>query len=106
MTKDEFKNYSLAQTNWWITYANTKENKERTKFRDNEISLIGNIHAVVCDSFDEGMSMLKSDIIRWMAPLLEYGAIMSDFTLVYSSDDIENNRVWASTSVVYWESFD
>lgn len=77
----------------------------KTEFCNNEISLIGNIHAVVCDSFEEGMQMLKGDIIRWMAPLLEYGATMSDFTLVYSSDNIENNRVWASTSVVSWESF-
>lgn len=74
--------------------------------RDSEISLIGNIHAIVSDSFEEGMKMLKNDIIRWMAPLLEYGVTMKDFTLVYSSDNIENNRVWASTSVVSWESFD
>lgn len=39
MTKDEFKNYSLAQANWWIAYANTKENKERTVFcGDNKLS--------------------------------------------------------------------
>lgn len=78
----------------------------QNKFRNNEISLIGNIRAVVCDSFGEGMQMLKSDITSWMAPLLEYGVTMKDFTLVYSSDDIKNGRVWASTSVVSWESFD
>lgn len=78
----------------------------QNKFHNNEISLDGNVHAVVCDSFGEGMKMLKSDIIRWMAPLLKRGVTMKDFTLVYSSDNIENNRVWASTSVVSWESFD
>jgi hypothetical protein len=77
----------------------------KDKFRGNEIKLIGNIHAVVCDSFNEGMQILKGDIIRWMAPFMEYGVTMKDFTLVYSSDNIENGRAWASTSVVSWENF-
>lgn len=76
------------------------------RFTNNEVSLIGNIHAVVSDSFDDGMQMLKGDIIRWMAPLLEHGVTMKDFVLVYSSDNIENGRVWATTSVISWEHFD
>lgn len=30
MTKDQFQAYCLAQANWWIAYANTPANKNRT----------------------------------------------------------------------------
>ena len=33
MTKEEFKNYSLAQANWWTVYANSKANKSRKVYR-------------------------------------------------------------------------
>lgn len=76
------------------------------KFKNNEIQLLGNIRAVVANSIDEGLAVLKADISKWMKHLLEYGVTMRDFTLVFSSDYIKENRVWASTSVVSWENFD
>ena len=76
------------------------------KFKNNEIQLLGNIKAVVSNSINEGLAVLKADISKRMNHLLEYGVTMRDFTLVFSSDYIENNRVWASTSVVSWENFD
>lgn len=33
MTKDQFQAYCLAQSNWWIAYANTPANKGRTVFK-------------------------------------------------------------------------
>jgi hypothetical protein len=78
----------------------------KDKFRNNEISLIGNVKAVISDSFEDGMKVLKADICKCMNHLLEYGVTMKDFQLVYSSDYITNGRVWASTSVVSWENFD
>lgn len=29
MTKDELKNFSLAQANWWTVYSNSRANKSR-----------------------------------------------------------------------------
>jgi hypothetical protein len=29
MTKDELKNFSLAQANWWTAYSNSRANKSR-----------------------------------------------------------------------------
>lgn len=77
----------------------------QNKFRDNEVKLLGNIKAVIADSLGDGLRVLKADITQWMGRLCEYGVEMNDFKLVYSSDYIVDGRVWASTSMVSWESF-
>ena len=36
MNKEEYKNFSLAQANWWTAYANSKANKSRKVYIGND----------------------------------------------------------------------
>lgn len=70
----------------------------QTQWTDNRINLKGNTQCLICDDYDEGLKLLKSEIMSYGC-FINHDVDEEDFSLVYESEVIKDNRVWASGHV-------